>query len=66
MTITLRRFENVFFQYSEDLIDKSALGNYGLQRTRTFKSSNFKEFWSEARVGYDSEFVKYFESKLDI
>ncbi len=66
MTITLRRFENVFFQFSEGLINESALGNYGLQRIWTYKSARFSEFWAAARTGYDPDFVKYFESRLGL
>ncbi len=66
MVITLRRFENVFFQYQEGLIDENALGNYGLQRSRTYKSLRFKGFWATVREGYDPDFVQYFESQLKL
>lgn len=33
MMMALRRFENVHLQYSEGLIDETALGSYGLRPT---------------------------------
>ena len=64
MNMTLRRFENVFFQFSEGLIDESALGSYGLQRTSVFGSTRFRRLWMNVRPGFDAEFVAYFEGKL--
>ena len=56
MVITLRRFENVFFQYTEGLIDDTALGNYGFQRTWTYNSVRSKDF---AKDIYGNGCLKY-------
>lgn len=64
MTMSLRRFENVYLQFSEGLIDESALGSYGLQRTHVFASSRFRKLWMDQRAGLDPGFVTYFEGRL--
>ena len=64
MTMALRRFENVYLQYSEGLIDESALGSYGLQRAELYESARFRELWRSQRQGFDPGFVEYFESRI--
>lgn len=64
MTMTLRRIENVYLQFSEGLIDESALVSYGFQRTHMFASSRFRNLWAEQRPGFDPGFVTHFESIL--
>lgn len=66
MRLNLRRLENVFFQYSEGLVDESALHSYGLQRTRAYQSTSFKNYWHRVRGSFDPDFVKFFELQMGI
>ncbi len=68
MTIHLRRFENVFFQYSEGFFDDSALHSYGLQDKEVFRTPRFSEYWigENWRSGFNQDFVAYFEAAKDI
>ena len=63
MTIHLRRFENVFFQFSEGFFDESALSSYGLQDLVVFRTERFKQYWflENWRSGFNYEFVDFFE-----
>ena len=45
MTLNLRRLENVYFQYSEGLVDEAALRSYGGQLSTLYKSPRFKKYW---------------------
>ena len=45
MTLNLRRLENVYFQYSERLVDEAALRSYGGQLSTLYKSPRFKKYW---------------------
>ena len=68
MTLHLRRMENVFFQRSEGLVDKSALHSYGLQTAaRDFGTLRFNQYWIEDnwRSGFDPAFVKFLEDQFD-
>ena len=64
MTMHLRRLENVYFQYSEGLVDESALNSYGLQTTGLYQSQEFEAYWSESRAGYAPGFVEFLEEKI--
>jgi hypothetical protein len=66
MRLNLRRIENVFFQYSEGLVDESALNSYGLQASKAFQSTAFDKYWRSVRGGFDPHFVKFFETKMEI
>ena len=68
MTIHLRRFENVFFQYSEGFFDKSALSSYGLQDRAVFQTNRFRRYWVNEnwRSGFNSDFVAFFEEDKGI
>lgn len=68
MTIHLRRFENVFFQFSEGFFDDSALSSYGLQDIEVFRTSRFNQYWNHDnwRAGYNRDFVAYFEAAKGI
>lgn len=63
LVLHVRRAENVFFQYNEGLVDESALNSYGLQGAGS-RSERFQEFWEEWKVGFDPEFVEFYESRL--
>lgn len=66
--MNLRRLENAYFQFSEGLVDESALSSYGFQAAATFQSAKFREFWvtRNERAAYDPEFVRYFEGRFEI
>ena len=66
MRLNLRRLENVYFQYSEGLVDESALNSYGLQATRVFRTSRFRDFWQSSRGAYDPDFVEFFEERMGL
>lgn len=68
MTMHLRRLENVFFQYSEGLIDESALHSYGLQAAGDLDSQRFRQYWIEGgwRRGFDAGFVAFLETKAGL
>lgn len=68
MTIQLRRFENVFFQFSEGFFDDSALHSYGLQDMMVFRTPRFHRYWIEDkwRSGFDTNFVAFFEEAKGI
>ena len=63
MIMHLRRLENVYFQYTEGLVDESALNSYGLQATELYTSDEFEAFWSEYRVGFAPEFVAFLDER---
>jgi hypothetical protein len=64
MTMHLRRLENVFFQWSEGLVDESALRSYGLQNAaQDFGTPRFETYWIEDdwRSSFDAGFVSFVE-----
>jgi hypothetical protein len=68
MRLVLRRLENVYLQYSEGLVDESALNSYGLLANATFECARFSDFWvtRDERAVYDPEFVRFFEDRLGL
>lgn len=68
MLLHLRRIENVYFQWHENLVDESALNSYGLQRAEYFKTRRFNQFWflDDWRAGFDDDFVNFFEERLEL
>ena len=69
MTLLLRRLENVYFQYSEGLVDESALGSYGLQTAaRDLGVDRFHRYWVEEdwRSGFDPGFVQFLETEAQL
>ena len=68
MTLHLRRIENVYFQWLENLVDDSALHSYGLQRAEYFETDRFNQFWfvEDWRAGFDDRFVDFFEERLEL
>jgi len=64
MTIHLRRLENVYLQYQEGLVDKSALRNYGFAQVEVFTRPQFERYWNELswRGGFNAEFADYLDS----
>ena len=68
MRLILRRLENVYLQYSEELVDESALNSYGLLRNPIFEGVRFRDFWvtRDEHAVYDSEFVRFFEDRLGL
>lgn len=68
MTLHLRRLENVYFQYSEGLVDESALHSYGLQQPALFQRQSFQRYWVEKewRSGFDPAFVEFFEDAMGL
>ena len=67
MTMHLRRLENVFFQFSEGLVDESALHSYGLQTAaEQLSTGHFDRYWIEEgwRSGFDPDFVEFLEAQI--
>ncbi|MGB5688089.1 MAG: hypothetical protein WBM45_02360 [Woeseiaceae bacterium] len=64
MTIHLRRLENVYLQYREGLVEKSALRNYGFQNIEMFRRPEFERYWVDTgwRAGFDAEFADFLDS----
>ena len=63
-TINMRRLENVYFQYKEGLLDEAGLNGYGMSiGARLFESLDFLDFWANARLAYDLEFVEFIEAR---
>ena len=61
----IRRIENVFFQYSEGLVDESALASYGGAREAPhFRCPRFSDFWDSWRDNFDGAFVEFFDRSL--
>ena len=68
MRINLRRLENIYFQFEEDLVDRSALKSYGFQVSPVYQSPKFKEWWfaGKEREAFDPNFVSYFEEHFNL
>ena len=67
MTLHLRRMENIFFQFSEGLVEESALHSYGLQTAaRDMGTPRFRRYWIEDgwRAGFDPDFVAFLEQQI--
>lgn len=64
MTIHLRRLENVYLQYREGLVEKSALQNYGFAQTEMFRRPEFERYWIDQgwRKAYDAGFADLLDS----
>ena len=64
MVLEMRRLENVFFQYSEGLVDESALNSYGLQATDITRL-RFQEWWVTRgwRDAFHPDFVSFLEGR---
>ena len=68
MTMHLRRMENIFFQFSEGLVDESALHSYGLQTAANdMDTPRFRRYWieDEWRAGFDPGFVSFLENQIE-
>jgi hypothetical protein len=64
MIAGLRRAENVYLQFGEGLVDKSALDAYGIHMLRRqAATSRFESFWvdDDFRSTFDAGFVEFFE-----
>lgn len=70
MLLNLRRLENVYFQFSEGLVDESALSSYGLQPSsailRVYRSPRFRSYWEETRRSFHPDFVRFFEPQVGL
>jgi hypothetical protein len=67
MVLNLRRLENVYLQYSEGLLDESALNSYGLApRGIGYRTPHFADFWADDRRVFDPGFVEFFEALYDL
>ena len=68
MLLNLRRLENVYFQFSEGLVDESALSSYGLQPSAAiltvYRSPRFRSYWTETRGSFHPDFVRFFEAQV--
>ena len=62
LTISMMlRLENVYLQYSEGLLNESALLAYGMTQPKVTETW-FESYWRENYRGYlDAAFVSYFE-----
>ena len=64
MRLNLRRLENVYFQYTEGLVDQSALNSYGFQISNVYQTTRFRDQWANGRRAYDPDFVRFFEERI--
>lgn len=66
--LQLRRLENVYFQFTEGLVDESALNSYGLQASSVYQSDRFRDFWvvRDERRACNPRFVEFFEDRMGI
>ena len=61
----LRNAENVYLQYREGAIDRSALGTYGFAGG-IWDSPQFREYWATECSAWDTAFVSAFEEMNSI
>lgn len=70
MLLNLRRLENVYFQYSEGLVDESALSSYGLQHSpailTVYRGPRFRSYWENTRGSFHPDFVRFFEAQVGL
>ncbi len=65
MTQFMRRLENIYFQYSEGLVDETALQSYGLQDLGGFMATErFQTWWT--RKGWRSAFHPQFVAFVEV
>ena len=70
MLLNLRRLENVYFQFSEGLVDESALSSYGLQPSPVilsiYQGPRFRAYWEDTRGSFHPDFVRFFEAQVGL
>jgi len=70
MLLNLRRLENVYFQFSEGLVDESALRSYGLQPSAAilsvYRGPRFRAYWEKTRESFHPGFVRFFEENVGL
>ncbi len=66
MTQFMRRLENIYFQYTEGLVDDSALRSYGLQDAGIFMAKDRFQIWwvtQNWRDAFHPRFVAFLEGE---
>ena len=66
MTGVLRHLENVYLQQLEGVVDSSVLDTYSFKNSRWYRTPQFADYWSLARVRFDTRFVTAFELEYGI